>query len=211
MTFAQAFWHMHYIDLTYGPDDTGTGGGAPPLEGGSSVTIKDTRTAFLNSVLGEHAKNISDRIGDENSDCWKYLQGLISQLKLDNPKSPVDLVHSLANASANGKIDVMGDVNGTATNGTAPFGPNGSTWAETTTSWPLGTGPVNEIVLGWKFFNSNQMNPSSVLIHEAFHLSAGGVLFLGFNVNGLSDSTLFAAAGVTSGEAFNKKIDDNCK
>ncbi len=158
-------------------------------------------------MLKDVLSNVKNMLGNPGDDCWNYLQGIINKLGLSNLKSPSDFLTALNSAT----WDVMGDQNGTFTDGPAKFGQNGSIWAETTTSGILGTGQINEVVFGWKFFNSDTMTPTSVLTHEGFHLAAGGIMILGVNINGLSDPTLFKAAGVTTAEDFNHAIDDHCK
>ena len=73
---------------------------------GGSADLSQIRTDFLNKVLGDKSKNIADRIGDENSDCWKRLQELINQVGVPSLSSPKDLIDHLNRAT----YDVMGDV-----------------------------------------------------------------------------------------------------
>jgi hypothetical protein len=185
----------------------------PPADGesrtgeesqGGGLSQNQIRTNFLNQLLGDKSKNIGDRIGDKDSQCWKYLQGIIDKLGISSLSSPSDLVKHLNDAT----YDVMGDVNGDFAHGPAQYGPNGNIVALTTTSGFLGTGTANKVVFGAKFFDS--ADPGSVLIHEAFHLFSGSLIF-GADFNDLSDSTLFKAAGVGSGKEFNQLIHDNCK
>jgi len=169
----------------------------------AAAAIEQGRQNVLQGLLGKDASNIAGRIGGQSRNCWKYLQGIITKLGISSLSSPSDLLKHLNDAT----YDVMGDQNGDFAHGPANFGPNGTIVAETNTTWIVGTGPANKVTLGFKFFSSS--DPGAVLIHEAFHLFSG-VLTFGAPFNGLSDDTLYKEAGVTSAEAFNKNISDNC-
>ena len=133
------------FDLPWRPGEDGGGYGG----GGGGQNTSRIRNIFLNQVLGDKSKNIADRIGDENSPCWKYLQEIIDKLGISSLSSPKDLIKHLNDAA----YDVMGDENGDFSHGRYNMGQNGKNCrALTTTSGSLGTGNANKVVLGAKFY-----------------------------------------------------------
>ena len=60
-------------------------------------------------------------------------------------------------------------------------------------------------------FNSNDRSPSTVLIHEAFHLFSGSDFVFGITTTGLTDAELYRRTGVSDAKEFNDKIDEKCK
>jgi hypothetical protein len=166
--------------------------------------------------LGDAKKEANERIKD--TECWAYLQKLISALTEDSLLTPNSLIAHVNDAT----YDLAGDTHGNWHTGSMAFGPNGKTWAEATSSSNItGIGPLNNVQLGYQFFYGTGQRRSTVLIHEAFHLFSGWEY--GLWKSGIVDADLWKAAStvynqehgvdnysVSGTPEFNRLIDEHC-
>ena len=92
---------------------------------------------------------MKDRIGEPESDCYKFLQRVINDLRNDNLKTPADLINHVNKA----KKEYFGGAWYLGTD----FGPSGNTFIESAASFGMGT--VDTLHFGDRYFLDNPFDP----------------------------------------------------